>query len=56
VEFKAIYTERSLDEVYHEYENEAILQLKETINRVDEREGLKKTIFEIIPVKFPLST
>ena len=46
---KAIYAKLRLDEIYYEYESQALLELKKMIDRIDEREGLKKTVFEIMP-------
>ena len=46
---KEIYRDLKLDEVYTEYERKAIAEITMKINGLDETEGLKKTVFDIMP-------
>jgi farnesyl diphosphate synthase len=48
---KAIYRDLRLDEVYCEYERKAVAEIKAMINQVDERDGLRKAVFDIMPGK-----
>lgn len=42
---KAVYNELKLDQVYHEYEEKRVNEMREMIQAVDESEGLKKDVF-----------
>lgn len=43
---KQVYAELKLDQVYLQFEEEQVGKLKDLIDKVDESEGLKKTVFE----------
>lgn len=43
---KAVFNELKLDQVYQQYEDERVGELKKMIANVDESEGLKKEVFE----------
>ncbi|KAF2153436.1 ERG20 farnesyl diphosphate synthase [Myriangium duriaei CBS 260.36] len=43
---KAVFEELKLDQVYHQYEDERVGEIKKMIANVDESEGLKKEVFE----------
>lgn len=45
-EVKKVFAELKLDEVYREYEETKVREIREMIGRVDESEGLKKEVFE----------
>lgn len=43
---KAVFNELQLDQVYYQYEEERVGEIRKMIDEVDESEGLKKTVFE----------
>ena len=43
---KGVYAELKLDEVYKAFEEERVGEIRKLIGEVDEREGLKKSVFE----------
>jgi len=43
---KEVYEEMRLDDVYQEYEEKSVRELRRMIEAVDESEGLKKEVFE----------
>ncbi|KAF2841155.1 ERG20 farnesyl diphosphate synthase [Patellaria atrata CBS 101060] len=45
-EVKAVFNDLKLEQVYQEYEEEAVGRLRRMIAQVDESEGLKKEVFE----------
>ncbi len=45
-EVKKVFAELKLDEVYRQYEEEKVGEIRKMISQVDETEGLKKEVFE----------
>ena len=45
-EVKRVYRELELERVYVEYEQKAVGEIKGMIEKVDEGEGLKRSVFE----------
>ncbi|TRX89549.1 hypothetical protein FHL15_009593 [Xylaria flabelliformis] len=45
-EIKKLYNEMKLEQLYQEYEEKTVSELKTKINQIDESEGLKKEVFE----------
>ncbi|KAI0197098.1 farnesyl pyrophosphate synthetase [Xylaria flabelliformis] len=45
-EIKKLYNEMKLEQLYQEYEEKTVGELKTKINQIDESEGLKKEVFE----------
>jgi len=43
---KKLYDELKLEQIYHDYEEARVGEIKKLIAQVDESEGLKKTVFE----------
>ncbi|KAJ9640096.1 Farnesyl pyrophosphate synthetase [Coniosporium tulheliwenetii] len=43
---KAVFSDLKLDQVYREYEEERVGEIRKMISQVDESEGLKKEVFE----------
>lgn len=43
---KTVYAELKLDEVYRDFEEKSVRDIREMIAKVDESEGLKKEVFE----------
>ncbi|KAF2754651.1 farnesyl pyrophosphate synthetase [Pseudovirgaria hyperparasitica] len=43
---KALYAELKLEQVYHEFEEDRVTELRKKIDSLDESEGLKKGVFE----------
>lgn len=43
---KEVYRELKLDEVYHNFEEKRVKEIRELIAQVDESQGLKKEVFE----------
>ena len=43
---KVVYEEMELEKVYLEYEQKAVGEIREKIEKVDETEGLRKSVFE----------
>lgn len=43
---KTVFDELKLDQVYHEYEEDKVGEIRKMIDAVDESEGLKKEVFE----------
>ncbi|KAI0388612.1 terpenoid synthase [Xylariaceae sp. FL0594] len=46
-EVKRLYDEMKLEQVYHEYEEKTVGDLRTKIDQIDESEGLKKEVFEV---------
>ena len=45
-EVKKVFAELKLDEVYRQYEEDKVGEIRQMISRVDESEGLKKEVFD----------
>lgn len=45
-EVKKVYRELELEKVYLEYEQKAVGEIRAMIEKVDEGEGLKRSVFE----------
>lgn len=43
---KKLYDELKLDQIYKEYEEKAVGEIRKKISEVDQSEGLKPTVFE----------
>ena len=43
---KGVYNELGLEKVYFEYEQKAVGEIRSMIEKIDECEGLKKSVFE----------
>jgi farnesyl diphosphate synthase len=43
---KKLYADMQLTQVYHEYEDAAVAQIQRSITSLDERDGLRRTVFE----------
>lgn len=43
---KKVYDDMKLESVYREYEDVKVAEIREVISRLDESEGLKRSIFE----------
>ncbi|KAI0011111.1 terpenoid synthase [Xylariaceae sp. FL0662B] len=50
-EIKKLYNEMKLEQVYQEFEEKSVSDLKRKISELDESEGLKKSIFEAFLAK-----
>ena len=48
---KELYKELGLEQVYHEFEEQRVVELRKMIVEVDESEGLKKEVFETFLAK-----
>ncbi|KAH8158471.1 hypothetical protein CIB48_g9777 [Xylaria polymorpha] len=46
-EIKKLYNDMKLEQLYQDYEEKVVGELKTKINQIDESEGLKKGIFEV---------
>ncbi|KAI1816700.1 terpenoid synthase [Poronia punctata] len=46
-EVKKLYNDLNLAQVYHDYEEKTVGELRTKINQIDESDGLKKEIFEV---------
>ncbi|OTA93458.1 hypothetical protein M434DRAFT_395607 [Hypoxylon sp. CO27-5] len=50
-EIKKLYNDMKLDQLYHDYEEKRVGEIKQLISQIDESEGLKKGVFEAFLAK-----
>ncbi|KAI0835326.1 terpenoid synthase [Hypoxylon sp. FL0890] len=50
-EIKKLYNDMKLEQLYHDYEEKRVGEIKQLISQIDESEGLKKGVFEAFLAK-----